>query len=60
MPDIGVLFVELAGNGLIFAPEQTAATWLNVGRIVVTVTVADPVFPVPVSPEPEPTTDRIE
>jgi len=56
-----MLFVELVGKEFIVAPEQIGATWLNDGSVGgVTVTVADPVFPVPVSPEPEPTTDKIE
>jgi hypothetical protein len=56
-----MLFVELVGKEFIVAPEQIGATCVNVGSVgAVTETVADPVFPEPVSPEPEPTTDKIE
>ncbi len=48
-----MLFKELIGKEFIVAPEQIGATWLNDGSVGgVTVTVADPVFPVPVNPPP--------
>jgi hypothetical protein len=51
VPEIS--FKEVVGKGFIVAPEQIGATCVNIGRVGgVTVTVADPVFPVPVNPPP--------
>ena len=54
---IGVVFVELVGKALKLPPEHIALTAVKVGvTFGVTVTVALPVFPVPVPP---PVTDEI-
>ena len=42
--------MELVGKEFIAVPEQTAAIWVNVGEAgAVTVTVGDPLLPVPVT-----------